>query len=77
MFSRVGLFTLGRRLVGDLETPTNGPIIQVVRWRKRRWAPKNPSKIYYVRTPTAEIPEEKAELQQRYRHHKTTMKALR
>ncbi len=48
-----------------------------VRWRKRRWAPKAPSKEFYIREKPVQDPEEYAELKERYRLYRTYCKSLR
>lgn len=50
---------------------------QCVRWRKRRWAPPNKSKEFYVREPTPIDPEEWADLKKRYDLYRTEMRAIR
>ena len=50
---------------------------RLVRWRKRRWSPRAPSKIYYVRTPTPMDPNETEELRDRYNNYRHQIKSLR
>ena len=54
----------------------SSPLVQFVRWRKRRWAPINRSKMYYVRKPTPRNHEEWTELKQRTDSYHTTLRAL-
>ncbi|KAL3864201.1 hypothetical protein ACJMK2_005906 [Sinanodonta woodiana] len=52
-------------------------LIQCVRWRKPRWLPKAPSKIFKVRKPTPIDPEENAMLKTHFDHYRTVVKAIR
>ena len=64
-------------LVNKYETICENTIMLTnVRWRKRRWAPVNPSKKFFVPVKPEQNPEEKAELKIRTPRYKTTMKAL-
>ena len=78
MFPRFrNLLTNKTALQATLDVPEKSEFIQFVRWRKRRWAPINKSKIFYVRKPTEQDPEERAELDWRTKHYQTAMKSLR
>ncbi|KAK3590100.1 hypothetical protein CHS0354_041146 [Potamilus streckersoni] len=52
-------------------------LIQCVRWRKPRWLPKAPSKIFKVRKPTPIDPEEDAMLKKHFHHYRTVVRAIR
>ena len=59
-------------------TSRNGPLRLIfVRWRKPRWIPKAPSKIYRVRTPTETDPEEQAFLLKQQHIYSTEMKTIK
>ncbi len=78
MLSRVGLLVAGRQTLCEaLEVQKVLPLAQFVRWRKRRWAPINASKMFYVRKPTPIDPEEWTELKTRYDRYHIYMKALK
>lgn len=53
------------------------PCMQQVRWRKPRWVPKAPSKIFVVREPTPIDPEEYAMMSTLYNHYRTRLKSIR
>ena len=52
-------------------------LITTVRWRKRRWAPITPSKLFSIPERRPENAEESAELKVRYAHYRTQMRSLR
>ena len=48
-----------------------------VRWRKRRWAPKNASKIFYVPEKVRRSPEDEKVWRTKKQHYNTTLRAIR
>ena len=60
----------------SLLTADESQFVRLVRFRKRRWSPRAPSKIYYVRQPTPIDPEEKEELKLRYNNYRHELKSL-
>ena len=59
-------------------TSRNGPLSLIfVRWKKPRWIPKAPSKIYRVRTPTEVDPVEHAFLIKQQHRYSTELKTIR
>ena len=78
MLSRCHLIANGCRiLLQNRETLQNPICTQFVRWRKRRWAPKAPSKEFYVRVKPEKDPDEYAELTKRYRLYYNYLKSVR
>ena len=66
-----------RNVLSQINRPDTSPFTQIVRWRKRRWAPIPASKIFYVRQPTPIDEEEAIELRNRTCEYTIVKKAIR
>ena len=78
MFSRVGLLAGPRTMIMEaLDLPDKSSFLRLVRWRKRRWAPVNQSKIFFVPERKPRNEEELKELKITYDQYHTHIKAIR
>ena len=78
MFSRVGLLAGPRTMIMEaLDVPDKSSFLRLVRWRKRRWAPVNQSKIFFVPERKPRNEEELKELKTVYDQYHTHIKAIR
>jgi len=78
MFSRVGLLAGPRTMIMEaLDVPDKSSFLRLVRWRKRRWAPVNQSKIFFVPERKPRNEEELKELKATYDQYHTHIKAIR
>jgi len=50
--------------------------VSQVRWRKRRWVPLTPSKLFVVRQRTAQDPAEYEELKTLSTNYRTTLRSI-
>lgn len=60
-----------------LEVPDKSSFLRLVRWRKRRWAPVNQSKIFFVPERKPRNEDELKELKTAYDQYHTRIKAIR
>ena len=78
MLSKFTLLSHVRGVVSrNIDAPESCLSLLFVRWRKLRTKPRAASKMYYVRQPTPKDPEETEELQLRYAHYRTIIRAIR
>ena len=53
------------------------PLVCIQRWRKRRWAPLAPTKLFRVTERHVGDPDEKKDLMMRYPQYRTTLRSIR